>query len=278
MIIDSHHHFWNYSQAEYGWIGPDMGLLRRDFGPADLSTQLDAAGIDAAVSVQARQTIEETKWLLEVANDSPSIAGVVGWLPLADENLADQLSRFSTDQNLVGVRHIVQDETDDNFILGEAFNRGITMLANHDLVYDILIYQKHLPQAAEFVDRHPEQPFVLDHIAKPIIDGPPHEEWLSSITELAKRENVTCKISGVATEVRLDDWNGDLLKPYIDHVIEAFGPNRLMFGSDWPVCLLRTNYRRWSDTVREFISDLSESEQSAILGDTAARVYRLPSN
>ena len=276
MTIDSHHHFWNYSESEYGWISPEMGLLRRDFSSTDLNTQLDAADIDAAISVQARQTIEETQWLLEIARSNPRIIGVVGWLPLADENLPDHLEQFSAQQKLVGLRHIVQDEPDDNFILGDTFNRGISKLAEHDLVYDILIYQKHLSQTLELVDRHPEQPFVLDHIAKPIIDGPPNKEWMSGITELAKRENVSCKISGVATEVRLPDWNEDLLKPYIDHVLEAFEPDRLMFGSDWPVCLLRTNYRRWADLVRDSISHLSASEQSEILGGTAARVYRLP--
>ena len=276
MTIDSHHHFWNYSEAEYGWIGPDMGLLRRDFGPADLNTQLEAAGVDAAISVQAQQTTAETDWLLETAADNSRIAGVVGWVALADETVSDQLGRLSENKNLVGVRHVVQDEPDDNFILGEAFNRGVSSLSSFDLVYDILIFQRHLQQTIEFVDRHPNQVFVLDHIAKPIIEGPPQEAWLSGIAELAKRENVSCKISGVVTEVRLPDWDEDLLKPYIDHVIQSFGPQRLMYGSDWPVCLLRSNYRRWIEAVRGYISHLSPSEQDDILGGTAARVYSLP--
>lgn len=275
--IDSHHHFWKYDAEEYAWISADMEALRRDFLPPDLEREIAAADVDAVVSVQARQTIAETEWLLELAAKNDFISGVVGWVPLVDPGLREILDvTLAGKEKLKAVRHVLQGEKDDFYILRDDFNRGISLLHDFGLVYDILIYQRHLPQTIEFVDKHPDQVFVLDHIAKPVIESSmPPESWSKPIADLAKRENVFCKLSGIVTEVRLDAWDEALLAPYYEHVLEAFGPSRLLFGTDWPVCLLRAAYREWTRAVRKFIASLSGDEQARILGGTAARAYRL---
>ncbi|RMF44034.1 MAG: amidohydrolase [Planctomycetota bacterium] len=276
MKVDSHHHFWIYSPEEYGWIREDMDRLRRDYLPADLQTEIRSAGIDAVVSVQARQSEAETDWLLELAQQHDFIRGIVGWAPLRDEDVAQKLERWSHAQHFKGVRHVVQDEPDREFPLGDAFNRGVSILKNYGLVYDILIYHYHLPVAIEFVDRHPEQPFVLDHIAKPEIRrGRFDTAWAGNMRELARRENVTCKFSGVATEVRDAEYDIDLIRPYWETALEAFGPRRLMFGSDWPVCLLRIEYADWVNMVRQLAQGLSDDEQQWLWGKTAQQAYRL---
>lgn len=274
MRIDIHHHFWNYSQEEYGWIGEHMSILRRDFGPDDLRAVTAPAKIDKVISVQARQTIEETSWLLDLAERHDIIGGVVGWVPLASPELNEVLDKFADSQNLKAVRHVVQDEPDDEFILGKDFNRGIRQLKAHSLVYDILIYAKHLPATLKFVDQHPDQHFVLDHIAKPTIRAAEFdEEWKKHLLELGKRENVDCKFSGVATEVRDEEWDVEKIRPYWDVALEAFGTKRLMYGSDWPVCLLKTEYARWVKSVGELAKSLSADEQSDFWGNNAARAY-----
>ncbi len=278
MRIDSHHHFWNYSPTEYGWINHQMSVLKRDFAPSDLQQIMTESKIDRVVSVQARQTLEETRWLIELAKENPIIAGVVGWVPLASEQLEAELDSLSVHKQLKAVRHVIQDEPDDRFILGEAFNRGISQLKRHNLVYDILIYARQLPASIEFVDCHPDQPFVLDHIAKPSI----HRDWLDNewaknIRELGRRKNVACKFSGVVTEVHDPEWSVDTIRPYWDVAMEAFGPKRLMYGSDWPVCLLRTDYRRWVSAVEELASKLSADEQACFWSQNAIKAYSLDS-
>ena len=275
MKIDSHQHFWNYSRESYPWMTEAHEAIKRDFLPNDLEPILKRNQIDGCIAVQAQQTLEETEWLLKLAEENPFVKGVVGWFPFRDANVSDSLDRFATHQALVGARHVVHDEPDDDFILGKEFNRGIGELANYDLVYDILIFEKHLPQSIEFVDRHPHQQFVVDHIAKPRIDSRAFDEsWHKNIVELAGRDNVACKLSGMATEVRDPEWNANLLEPYFQTALEAFGPERLLFGSDWPVCLLRTDYDRWFNTVKTAIGELSPPEQSAILGGNAERIYQ----
>ncbi|MCA9133344.1 MAG: amidohydrolase family protein [Planctomycetales bacterium] len=276
MRIDSHHHFWNYSAAEYPWIGETMSPLRRDFGPTDLLHELESTGIEGVISVQARQTIEETEWLLELAQRLPFIRGVVGWLPLAEADVRQELERFSHAAQLKSIRHVVQDEVDPQFILGSAFNRGVAALQDYGLVYDILVYARQLPQTIKFVDRHPQQAFVLDHIAKPTIAAVEFDSgWADNLRQLAQRENVVCKFSGVVTEVQDVSWSIATLRPYWQVALEAFGPQRLMFGSDWPVCLLRSSYRRWVTAVAELSSELSENEQRDFWGENARRAYRL---
>lgn len=276
LRIDSHHHFWNYSPEQYGWIGGDMAMLRRDFGPDDLLREIEAVELGGVVSVQARQSLVETEWLLQLADQHDFIRGVVGWVPLADDSSRDAIERFSHSAWFKAVRHVVQDEPDDGFILGADFNRGVEILKDYGLVYDILIFAKHLQNSIQFVDRHPEQVFVLDHIAKPTIREQQFDaDWKLNLLELAKRENVSCKFSGVVTEVRDESWSLDTIRPYWDVAWEAFGSDRMMFGSDWPVCLLRTGYQRWYSVVSEVTSQLSDAEQAKFWGQNAARVYSL---
>jgi len=275
MIIDSHHHLWNYSAGEYGWIDDGMSVIARDFSPADLQSVAGSLGVIGSVAVQARQTLDETRWLLDVADQSDLIRGVVGWAPLAAGEVEQALDEFSGRAKLKGYRHIVQDEPDDQFILGADFQRGVQCVLDRDLTYDILIYERQLQPAIEFVDRHPSGRFVLDHIAKPKIAAAEIEPWRTNLRQLAERENVTCKISGVATEAKWDDWSLDAIRPYLDAALDAFGPQRLMFGSDWPVCLLATGYDRWLQTVQQWTADWSDDERASFYHGAATAAYNL---
>lgn len=275
MVIDSHHHFWRFDPADYGWISETMAILRRDYLPGQLAEEAAAAGVDGVVSVQARQSLRETDWLLELAAQHKLIRGVVGWLPLAEPSIGDLLADYAHREGLVGVRHVIQDEPDPQFMLGAAFNRGLGLLERHKLVYDLLIHEHHLPVAVRLIDRHPSQPFVLDHLAKPRIAAGELEPWRTRLRELAERPNVVCKLSGMVTEADHDRWRVDQLRPYVDAALEAFGPERLMFGSDWPVCRLACEYGRWRGVVDQLIAGCSAAERAAVLGGTAARVYGL---
>lgn len=276
MIIDAHHHLWRYAPDLYPWISPGMGILQRDFLADDLLDEMEIAGVDGAVVVQARQDSAETEWLLELAHATPEILGVVGWVDLLAQDLERALERLSQNPWLVGVRHVLQDEPDDRFMLRDDFNRGIDRLSEFGLVYDILIYSHHLEPAQAFVDRHPNQPFVVDHIAKPPIRDGEIERWRRALRELARREHCFCKLSGLVTEADWASWTEEQLRPYLDTALEAFGPERLMFGSDWPVCLLACDYGGWYQMVRTFTSPLSSTEQERIFGGTVLEVYNLP--
>ena len=273
--IDAHHHLWRYAKEEYGWISDDMGVLARDFLPEDLRRELPTSGIHGSIAVQARQTLEETSWLLRLAEDSDFIRGVVGWAPLASPEFPAVLERFQEFEKLKGLRHVIQDEPGDDFMQRPDFNAGVALLKQYGLVYDILIFERHLPAATSFVDRHPAQVFVLDHIAKPRIRDRELEPWRANIRELARRENVYCKVSGMVTEADWKNWRPPDLQPYFDVVLQAFGPKRLMAGSDWPVCLLATTYQAWFSTVEDFIRSLSLAERELILGGVASDVYSL---
>jgi len=275
MVVDCHHHFWRYSLAEYGWIDDSMAAIRRDFLPADLQQEMGTAGVDAVVSVQARQSVDETRWLLDLAAQNPFIAGVVGWVSLVSPTVAADLAEFAAHPKLVAIRHVLQDEPDPRFMLREDFQAGIRALRAYSLTYDILIYARHLPQTIELVDRHPTQPFVIDHMAKPPIKQRLIEPWARGMRELARRPHVCCKLSGMVTEIGRPHWTVAELRPYVDVVLEAFGPTRVLFGSDWPVCLIDCGYARWMEIVQELIAPLSSGERAAILGDNARRVYRL---
>jgi L-fuconolactonase len=273
--IDAHHHLWRYSKEDYGWIAGNMAPIARDFLPQDLQQVLTASGIQGSLAVQARQSLAETESLLNFAQEFPIIRGVVGWAPIASPEFPQVLERFHPFQKLKGFRHVVQDEPDDDFLLRPDFNDGIALFKQHGLVYDILIFERQLPAAISFVDRHPSQVFVLDHIAKPRIRDRVLEPWNTNIRELARRENVFCKLSGMVTEADWAHWRPQDLQPYFDVVLDAFGPKRLMAGSDWPVCLLAATYQTWFSTLREFISRLSDAEQEMILGDVATHIYSL---
>jgi len=274
-VIDSHHHFWRYSVEDYAWIKESMGVIRRDFLPADLEKTIRAAVVDGVVSVQARQSLEETRWLLELAGANPFVRGVVGWAPLIAPDIAKILGELTTDKKLRALRHVLQTEPDELYMLREDFNRGIAALPECGLAYDILIFERHLPQTMQFVDRHPRQVFVLDHLAKPRIKDGQLQPWAKNIRELARRPNVYCKVSGMVTEADYALWTEADLQPFFDTVLEAFGPRRLMLGSDWPVCLVACDYARWVGLVRKWIQQLSAAEQARILGGTAVEAYRL---
>jgi L-fucono-1,5-lactonase len=273
--IDSHHHLWRYDKKEYGWIGEKMGVLARDFLPEHLERELVESEIHGGIAVQARQTLAETYWLLELAAKADFIRGVVGWAPIASPEFLEVLEQLENCKKLKGLRHVVQDEPDDQFILREDFNAGIGLLKRHSLVYDILIHENHLPVAISFVDRHPSQIFVLDHIGKPRIRDGEIEPWRTNVCALARRENVYCKLSGLVTEADWKNWRAAELQPYLDVVLHAFGPRRLMAGSDWPVCTLASSPKKWFCTLKEFIRPLSISEQEMILGGVAKQVYSL---
>ena len=274
--IDSHHHFWKYSAEQYPWISEAMAVLRENFLPNDLLAETRSTTVSGVISVQARQSVEETSWLLSLADDQDWIRGVVGWLPLAMPNIEQQMEGFRTEKKLCGLRHVVQDEQDDGFLARPDFNEGIRAMKNFGWVYDLLIYARQLPLAIPFVDRHPEQVFVLDHIAKPTIQFGKHDTaWDRDLRELAKRPNVFCKFSGVATEVRGQTWSIPTIAPYWETALEAFGPNRMMFGSDWPVCQLKISYYDWVGAVTELASKLSESEQTNFWHSNAIRAYGL---
>lgn len=275
MIIDTHHHLWNYNQSEFGWIDDDMTSIRRSFLPYDLISSLGNTEVEKVITVQARQSLKETDWLLYLASQYTMMAGVVGWLPLEDENISRLIDKYAENKWLKGLRHVIQGEPDPEFILGKDFNRGISLLKQYDLVYEILILEHQLPETIRFVDMHPGQQFVLDHIAKPRIRTNELEPWASLIRELAQRENVSCKISGMVTEADYQSWTEEQLRPYFDVVIEAFGPSRLMFGSDWPVCLVATTYHRWVDVVKKAISTLNPLDQEIILYGNAKGIYKI---
>jgi len=278
MRIDSHQHFWRFDQDAYPWIAAGMTVLRRDYLPGDLAPLLAATGVDRTIAVQAQQTVDETRWLLSLADRHPSVCGVVGWAPLVDARVDDVLGELSGHPRLRGIRHILHDEADDRYMLRDDFNRGVARLRHYGLVYDVLILAKHLPWTLDFIDRHPNQPFVVDHIAKPVIAAARFDaDWKRGLEALAERPHVTCKLSGVVTEVRDGSWTPSLIAPYMETALEAFGTGRLMFGTDWPVCLLRCGYADWVECVGSFISTLSAAEQAAIMGENAGRVYGIGS-
>jgi L-fuconolactonase len=275
MRIDAHQHFWRYNADEYGWIDDSMAGLRRDFLPEDLKREMEAAGFDGAVAVQARQTLEEARWLLELAASSAHVLGVVGWVDLRSPELRSQLAEFAGNPKFLGVRHIVQSEPDDRFLLQPEFLRGIAVLEEFDLTYDILIYPRHLPVAAEFVTRFPHLRFVLDHVAKPPIKSGSLQPWQSGIRELAQNTNVFCKLSGLVTEADWKNWKSSDFERYLDVALESFGRDRLMIGSDWPVCTVAGSYSRVMGIVVEYLGKYPNDVREAILGGNAARFWKL---
>lgn len=275
MRVDAHQHFWQYSAAEYGWLGEGMEQLRRDFLPEHLRPELLAARMDGCIAVQARQSLDETVWLLDLADEHPWIAGVVGWAPLAAADAPAILERLASQRKLKGLRHVIQSEPDPTSFGSPDFQRGVALMAPYSWVYDILIVERQLPAASAFVDRFPQQRFVLDHIAKPRIREGMLAPWADNLRELAKRPNVWCKVSGMVTEADWRNWHPRQLHPYLEVAIDAFTPARLLFGSDWPVCLAASTYARWVETVEQWAAPLSATERARIFGETAKEVYAL---
>lgn len=275
MHIDAHQHFWQYNPHEYDWIDGSMSALRRDFLPGNLAPELKATGFDGSIAVQARQSLEETRWLLDLAERAPQILGVVGWVDLRAADIQAQLKTLARNPKLLGIRHIVQSEPDERFLLHPDFQRGIAALEEFGLAYDVLIYTKHLPVASEFVEKFPRQRFVLDHLAKPPIKSGTLDVWAHGIRQLASLPNVHCKLSGLVTEADWHRWTPEQIRPCLDVAFECFGPDRLMIGSDWPVCLVAASYTRTIELVKTYISDRAPETYAGVLGDNAARFYRV---
>jgi L-fucono-1,5-lactonase len=274
MHLDSHVHFWQYTPADYAWIDDQMTPLRRDFMPEDALGVMRPAGIDACVAVQVRQTLDETRWMLRLADQHAFISGVVGWVDVRSDDLDAQIQSVSHPK-LVGVRHIVQAEPDD-FLLDERFRRGVERLGRHRLAYDILIYARQMSAAIEFASRLPEIRLVLDHLGKPDIKWDGFDSWRRDLDRVAAIPNVCAKLSGLVTEADWNRWTIEDLHRYVNAAIDAFGPERLMFGSDWPVCTLAADYRTVVDIIRTAIDERRQSEQDSIFGGTARRFWRLP--
>ena len=271
MRIDAHQHFWRYDPEHHVWMTDEMGSLKRDFLPEDLAPLMRSVGFEATVAVQARQMLAETDWLLELSEQHDSVAAVVGWVDLCSPDVSEQLAHYAGREALKGVRHVVHDEPDDRFMLRDDFQRGIASLEPFGLTYDLLLFPKHLPVAVRLVEAFPEQAFVLDHIAKPIIRDGAVSPWKEDLKALASAGDVYCKLSGMVTEARWRQWSADDFRRYLDIVLETFGAKRLMIGSDWPVCTLSGDYAPVMRIVMDYTEELGHAD--AILGDNCARFY-----
>jgi L-fuconolactonase len=272
--FDTHHHLWKYTPSDYPWIDGSMELLKKDYLLSDLSKLLADYDVIKTIVVQARQTLVETDWLLELAGSSHLIAGVTGWLPLTDSSIDDLLWKYAENPLLLALRHVLQDEPDPLFLEREDVNYGISLLHSHSLLYEILIYHHQLPQTVRFVDRHPNQLFILDHGGKPNIALGEILHWREWITELGKRETVYCKVSGLMTEAKWNGWSFSELEPYLDTLWEAFGSDRLLFGSDWPVCLVAGTYGQWVTALESYTNKLTPDEQQKFYFDNAQAIYQ----
>ena len=275
MRIDAHQHFWKYNPAHQLWMTNQMAVLRRDYLPDELQPLLESVGFDGTIAVQARQMLEETEWLLKLSDAHPFIKGIVGWVDLRSPNVREQLEEYSKHPRLVGVRHVVHDEPDDNFMLRPDFRRGLAQLAEFGLTYDLLVYPKHLPVAVTLVSEFPHQPFVLDHIAKPPIREGLVSPWREDLTRLATFPNVFCKLSGLVTEAKWKQWRTDEFHRYLDIVVGAFGTDRVMIGSDWPVCTLSGDYVSTMRIVTSYVQPFAPDVREDILGRNCARFYHV---
>ena len=278
-MIDSHHHFWKYNTDDYAWISDDMTALRRDCLVPELENDLDLCGVDQVISVQARCSEQENQFLLEQAKNSDHlVAGIVAWAPLTSDHMRMFLDQYINEPLVKGIREIIQGTPEEQFLNNPDFDHGIRELTHRDLTFDLLVFHDQLPAAIAFADRHPNQRIVLNHCGKPPLrSGDFPKSWARNIRELARRPHVYCKFSGLMTEVqdRGNELDTNLIRPYFDTVLKAFGPERLMFGSDWPVSLLGTTYPVWLNIVDDLIHPLSEDEKSAIRTDTATDFYQL---
>ncbi len=275
MKIDSHQHFWRYDAARDAWITDSMAILKRDFLPEHLAAELTANGLDASIAVQADQSENETMFLLGLAENDKRIAGVVGWVDLLSPRVAERLQYFSHFSKLRGFRHVAQSEPDDRFLAREHFVKGVAQLRPFGFTYDILIHPRQLPAAIELATQLADQHFVVDHLAKPEIETGKTSPWASQLREIAQSKNVFCKISGLVTEADCKHWKADDFKPYLDVVFGAFGADRLMFGSDWPVCLLAATYGQVKQLIDNYVKGFPQSDQEKIFGGNAACFYGL---
>jgi L-fuconolactonase len=275
MKIDAHQHFWIYQPLRDTWIDDTMTILQRDFLPGNLATTIGKNSIDGTIAVQADQSEEETYFLLDLSKKHDWIKGVVGWVDLRADDIEKKLEDFSKYLKLKGFRHIVQAEPDVNFMLKPEFQYGISLLKHFDFRYDILVYPKQLPAAIQLVENHPDQTFILDHIGKPLIQEKIIEPWAGLIDQLAQNPNVVCKLSGIITEADQKNWTHEDIKPYLDVVFKSFGSDRLMFGSDWPVCLLAGSYEQVVDLIKDYLKDYPEYIINKIFAENTSRIYKI---
>ncbi len=273
-IIDTHQHFWNYDPVIYDWITEEMSAIRKDFLPGDLAGVLKDDKVDACVSVQANQTEAETEWLVQMADENDFIAGVVGWVDLRSDIIEERLQYFSQYKKLKGFRHVLQGE-EPSFMLQESFLNGISKLNEYGFAYDILVFPHHLESVLQLVKKFPDQRFVIDHIAKPCIKEGKIDEWKAGMEEISKHKNVYCKLSGMVTEADWKNWTNTDLTPYLNTVVNCFGTDRIMFGSDWPVCLVASSYNRWLNVIREYFASYTIDDQEKVFSKNAVRFYHL---
>ncbi len=274
MKIDAHQHFWAVARGDYGWLTPDLNVIYRDFTPDDLAPLLQDAGIKGTVLVQAAPTVAETEYMLSLADETSFIKGVVGWADFEATNAAPQIAALNKHPALVGLRPMIQDITDPLWMLGDALTPAFTELTARGLTFDALTLPQHLGPLRKLLSRHPDMKVVIDHGSKPLIRDAKLEGWAADMVALASETNAWCKLSGLVTEAA-PDWTVDDLRPYVDHLLNTFGPSRLIWGSDWPVCTLASSYERWLETTDLLLSQLSSSERDAVMGGNAARAYNL---
>lgn len=274
MIIDSHQHFWKYDPVRDSWIDESMKELRRDFLPKDLAPLLKNNGIDGCVAVQADQSENETEFLLNLAQNNTFINGVVGWVDLRADNIEERLEHYSSNNLFKGIRHIVQAESDD-FMLGKKFQNGISLLKQFDLTYDILVFPSQLSAAIQLVNKFPDQKFIIDHMAKPTIKNGKMVDWKKGIELLARSQNVNCKVSGMVTEADWKKWRKEDFTKYLDVIFDTFGVDRILYGSDWPVCLLAAEYELQLEIIGEYITKYSAEDKENIMGGNAINFYNL---
>ncbi|MCM3410849.1 amidohydrolase family protein [Metabacillus litoralis] len=278
MRIDSHQHFWEYNELEYRWISDEMGHLRRSFLPKDLEQSIKELNLNGCIAVQARQCLEENDFLLDLAEKSDIVKGVVGWVDLCSTSVQHQLEVYAANPYFKGVRHVLHDELDDKFMLREDFQKGIELLSMYGLTYDLLIFPKHIPYAIQLVEKFPKQKFVLDHLAKPDIKNQVIKGWAEGITTLASFENVYCKLSGMVTEADWLNWRETDFYPYLDHIFKSFSSKRVMIGSDWPVCTVSCDYQKTMNIVLRYLERFPSEIKERIMGGNCATVYNLKNN
>ena len=278
MIVDAHHHFWDPARADYPWMTGSYEPVRRPFGPGDLAPLLTANGVDATILIQTRASLDETREFLATAAGTPFVRGVVGWVDLTDPGVADVIAELRAGpggDRLVGIRHQVHDEPDADWLLRDDVRRGIRAVGEAGLVYDLLVRTRELPAALTVAEALPDVRFVIDHIAKPAIRDGVRQPWSDRMAAFAALDHVSCKLSGMVTEADWEGWQPADLAPYVDHVLAVFGPRRVLFGSDWPVCLLAASYDRVVETARELLRGLSEADTALVFGGTATEIYGL---
>lgn len=276
LVIDSHHHYWQLGRFDYAWLNaPQLAPIKRDFLPADLKPLIDRAGVDKTIFVQTQHNLEETRWVLQLAEQNKFMAGVVGWVDLASEQCEQQLLEFADHPKFVGVRHVTHDEPDDDFIVRPKVIRGLKFLEKHGVPFDLLFFVKHLKHTATLARELPNLSMVIDHLAKPRIKDQAVDDWIGDFRSAARFPNVYCKLSGMVTEADWKDWKPADFKPYVETALELFGPDRCMFGTDWPVCCTAATYEQIVESLRFCIESLSETEKAKVLGGTAVKFYGL---